>query len=358
MSEPESSAPMVSVVVINHRSLKYLERCLASLAETRYPNFEVVVVDSLTEGVEQLVESFRQKTGLRLKLVHLDVDLGAAASHNIGVLASDPRAEYIVFLDNDVAVHPDWLSHLVEAISASPLVGAVQAKVLSMSNEGRMDQTGLGIDAAGTWLSAYGWEAELFRRPLVLFASSSAAMITRRSAYMEVMGFDDTYFIYDDDTDYSWRLRLRGYEVLFEPRALVWHEDKLSKRLSFEKLYFGFRNRLLNIVKNLDIGNMLRSLLLATYLGYVNAVLLALAGRGEEALAYVKALFRVYRSLRSHLASRMLVRRIRRVSDEELERRGFLARDLYATVLMVRALLVRYYKQARGHVPSRGGPAS
>lgn len=336
--------PLVSVVVINYKSLETLKRCLSSLLKTTYPNYEVIVVDSLTDRIEELVQQFREESGLKIKLVHFDANIGAAASHNVGVLASDPRSEYVVFLDNDVVVEPDWLSYLVEAISSSPRVGAVQAKVVSMSNTGRMDHTGLGVDSTGTWLSAYGWDSNLFKRPMLLFASSSAAMITRKSAYFEVMGFDDTYFIYDDDTDYSWRLRLRGYEILFEPRARVWHEDRLAKRLSYEKLYFGFRNRLLNTVKNLDTFNMVFSLLLTTYLGYLNAVVLAFAGRSGEASAYISAIVKVLRNLRKHLVSRAIVRRIKVVSDGELERRGFLIRGIYATVLMMRALLIRYFR--------------
>lgn len=336
--------PLVSLVVINYKSIETLERCLSSLLKTTYPNYEIVIVDSLTDRIEDVVQKFRRKSLSKIKLVHFNANIGAAASHNVGVLASDPRAEYVVFLDNDVIVEPDWLGYLVEAISSNPRIGAVQAKVISMSNQGRIDHTGLGIDSAGTWLSAYGWDSNLFRRPLILFASSSAAMITRKKAYFEAMGFDDTYFIYDDDTDYSWRLRLRGYEVLFEPRAHVWHEDKLAKRLSYEKLYFGFRNRLANIIKNLDTRNMVYSFLLATYLGYLNAVMLAIAGRGREASAYITALLRTLKDFKKILVSRALVRRIKVVSDAELKRRGFLLRDIYATVLMTRALLIRYFK--------------
>lgn len=336
--------PLVSIVVINYNSLETLERCLSSLLKTTYPNYEIVVVDTLTEHIEDLVQKFRKDAGPKIKLIHFDTNIGAAASHNVGVLASDPRSEYVVFLDNDVVVEPDWLSYLVEAISSDPRIGAVQAKVVSMSNMGRMDHTGLGVDSTGTWLSAYGWDSNLFTRPILLFASSSAAMITRKSVYLETMGFDDTYFIYDDDTDYSWRLRLKGYEILFEPRARVWHEDRLAKRLSYEKLYFGFRNRLLNTIKNLDTFNMIYSLLLTTYLGYINAVLLAIAGRGRESLAYIKAIARVLGRLRNHLLTRALVRRIRVVDDRELETRGFLIRGIYATVLMTRALLIRYFK--------------
>ncbi len=344
-SEPlVDSSPLVSVVVVNYKSLETLLRCLDSLLKTTYPNFEVIVVDSMTEGIEEALSKLNDR---RVKLVHFDRDVGAAASHNIGVLASSPEAEYIAFLDNDTVVEPDWLSRLVETISSDPRIGAVQAKVVSQNNPGKMDHTGLGMDSVGTWLTSYGWDHSVFSEPMVIFTASSAAMLTRKDAYLEVWGFDDTYFIYDDDTDYSWRLRLRGYEVVFDPRAVVFHEDKLEKRVSFEKLYFGYRNRLLNLVKNVEGLGMAARLMLALYLGYINAVLLALAGRGKEAMAYCLASLNVLKRLRRYTRVRKLVAGLRRVGDRELEKRGFTSRGLYATILMTRMLLVRYFRARR-----------
>uniref|UniRef100_A0A7C1P1B3 Glycosyltransferase family 2 protein n=1 Tax=Thermofilum pendens TaxID=2269 RepID=A0A7C1P1B3_THEPE len=347
-----SDEPLVSVVVVNYRSLETLLRCLDSLLKTDYPNFEVIVVDSMTEGVKEALSKLDDK---RVKLVHFDRDIGAAASHNVGVLASSPEAEYIAFLDNDTVVQPDWLSRLVETISSDPRIGAVQAKVVSQSNPGKMDHTGLGVDSVGTWLTTYGWDHGIFSEPMVIFTASSAAMLTRKDAYLEVWGFDDTYFIYDDDTDYSWRLRLRGYEVVFDPRAVVFHEDRLEKRVSFEKLYFGYRNRLLNLVKNVEEPGMAARLMLALYLGYINAALLALAGRGREAMAYCLASLNVLRRLRHYIRMRRLVARLRKVGDRELAKRGFTNKGLYATVLMIRMLLVRYFRararRAREEVP-------
>jgi GT2 family glycosyltransferase len=344
-SEPlVDSAPLVSVVVVNYKSLETLLRCLDSLLKTTYPNFEVIVVDSMTDGIEEALSKLNDR---RVKLVHFDQDIGAAASHNIGILASSPEAEYIAFLDNDTVVEPDWLSKLVETISSDPRIGAVQAKVVSQSNPGKMDHTGLGMDSVGTWLTSYGWDHSVFSEPMVIFTASSAAMLTRKDAYLEVWGFDDTYFIYDDDTDYSWRLRLRGYEVVFDPRAVVFHEDKLEKRVSFEKLYFGYRNRLLNLVKNVEGPGMAARLMLALYLGYMNAVLLALAGRGREAMAYCLASLNVLKRLRRYTRVRKLVAGLRRVGDRELEKRGFMSRGLYATILMTRMLLVRYFRARR-----------
>lgn len=347
----QAEPPKVSVVVINYKSYEPLKACLESLLKSDYTNFEVVVVDSLTPGIEERVR--RDYGDPRVKVVHFDSNIGASASHNVGVLASDPASKYIVFMDNDVEVTPSALRVLVETMERAPSVGALQARVLSKSNNGKMDHMGLGVDLVGTWVTAYGQRAELFAEPLEIFAASSAMMITRRDIYFEALGFDDSYFIYDDDTDYSWRVRLLGYRVCYEPRALVYHEDKFENRLRHDKLYFGFRNRLLNIVKNMEAENMVVSLLSTLYLGYLNVVMLSLALRGKEAYAYLKALVNVAVSLPRRLMQRKIIQRRRRVRDSELFEAGFLRRDLLGTVVMLRALLVRWASQKRRVTPGK-----
>jgi len=335
--------PRVSVVVVNYRSYDVLRRCLESLLRSDYPDFEVVVVDSLTQGLEKKIrEDFKDRA---IKVVHFDSNIGASASHNIGAVASDPESKYLIFMDNDVFVTPEAIRFLVETMEKEPRIGILQAKVVSKSNRGKMDHMGLGLDIAGTWVTTYGQEAGAYDEPLEIFAASSAFMITRRELYFQALGFDDTYFIYDDDTDYSWRVRLQGYTVAYEPRAIVYHEDKFENRLRYDKLYFGFRNRLLNIIKNLEAENMATSLVSTLYLAYLNVLMLSLSLRGREAYAYLKATANVISNLPRRLVHRKIVQIKRLVSDKFLYKKGFLRRDLLGTIIMLRALLTRYFTE-------------
>ncbi|ABL77615.1 glycosyltransferase family 2 protein [Thermofilum pendens] len=332
--------PKVSIVIVNFKGTEALKKCLRSVFETEYPDYEVIVVDSLTDNVEKaLRDEFGSKENL--KIIHFDSNIGASGSHNVGAMASDPNSKYLVFLDNDVEVEKDWLKRLVETAEESPRIGCVQAKVISKSNEGRMDHAGLALDLTATWLSTYGFREEIFQRPIELFVASSAALLTPRELYFKVGGFDSSYFIYDDDTDYTWRVRLQGYISLLETRARVYHEDKISSRLRFDKLYFGYRNRLQNIVKNMDAKNMVVSLLVTLYLGYLVTVLLALAGRIRETAAYFLSSTSVVFSLPRLMWKRKLVSLKRRVPDSYFEKKGFLRKDLLGTIYMTRALLIR-----------------
>ncbi len=334
--------PRVSIIIINFNGTSNLFRNIESILSSGYDNFEIIVVDCLTPSLE---EKLRERFGdPRIRVVHFERDIGAAASHNVGALVSDPKSKYLVFMDDDIVVTPGWLDRLVEVMESEPHVGVAQAKLVSMREKGKMDHLGLALDALGTWYTAYGMDEGEFTRPMYVFAASSATLITRRDLYFEAGGFDWDYFIYDDDTDYSWRVRLLGYEVRFVPEAVVYHKGGLVGGLRQDKLFYGFRNRLTNLIKNLDTWSLLLQLPLTLFFGFANILFLAVTGSYRETSAYALATLDVMRNWRRIAAKRGHVQSTRRVGDGELRRRGFLRRSIYATVHMSRLLAIEYVK--------------
>jgi len=341
-SHGDGEKPKVSIVIINFNGVKNLFKNISSILSSGYGNFEIIVVDCLTKDIgEKLRERFGDP---RIKVVHFEKDIGAAASHNVGALVSDPSSKYLVFMDDDIVVTTGWLDRLVDSIESDPRIGVVQAKLVSMREPEKMDHLGLALDMLGTWYTAYGLNVDAFSKPMYVFAASSATLITRRDVYFEVGGFDWDYFIYDDDTDYSWRVRLAGYEVKYEPGAVVYHKGGLVGGLRQDKLFYGFRNRLTNLVKNLSAWNLIVQFPLTLLFGFVNIFFLAITGRYRETAAYTLATLDVLRRWRSIAEQRGRIQSSRRVSDEELKRRGFLRRSIYATVHMSRLLLIEYVK--------------
>ena len=333
--------PKVSIVVINFNGSENVLRAIDSILESDYSNYEIVVVDCLTEGLEDLI---RERYGNKVKVVHFDSDIGASASHNVGAAYSSPDAKYLVFMDDDVVVSRDWLKRLVGVMEKDPRIGVVQAKILSMRDPKRMDHLGLALDILGTWFTAYGLPEGMFTRPLEIFAASSATMITRKDLYVEVGGFDPEYFIYDDDTDYGWRVRLLGYRVVFCPEAIVWHKGGLVGGLSFIKLYHGYKNRLTNLAKNLSIGNMLIQVPLTLCFGFLNMLILAVTARRRELCAYFLATLYFLVNLRRIFLKRSRVQTTRRISDSYLFKRGFIRRTIAATIIMFKMLVIEYIR--------------
>lgn len=334
--------PKVSIIIINFNGTENLERNIESILSSGYENFEIIVVDCLTRQLEEYLA--RRFGDPRIRVVHFDRDIGAAASHNVGALVADPESRYLVFMDDDIVVTPGWLDKLVEVMESNPRIGVAQAKLISMRDHSKMDHLGLALDMLGTWYTSYGMDSDKFTRPMYVFAASSATLITRRDVYFRAGGFDWDYFIYDDDTDYSWRVRLLGYEIRFVPEAVVYHKGGLVGGLRQDKLFYGFRNRLTNLVKNLDAVNLALQFPLTLFFGFLNMAFLAFTARYKEASAYALATLNVLKNWRRIAAKRGRVQEIRRVSDGKLYGRGFLRRSIYATVHMFRLLVIEYVK--------------
>jgi GT2 family glycosyltransferase len=324
--------PKVSVIVINARDKEWLGKCLESLVKTDYPDFEIIVVDCQTPKIEEwIAEHFED-----IKLVHLDEDIGPSASHNVGVAKADRASRYLAFLDNDTIVEPSWLKELVNVIGDDKKSGIAQAKILKIGREDRLDHTGLAIDTMGTWCTTLNMKEANFNEIFEMLAASLAACIVKREVFDEVGGFDDDYFIYDDDTDFCWRARLRGYSVLFVPSARVSHSGQIAKGVKPRKLFHGVKNRGYTLLKNYELGNLWWRMFVYYVVMSLCALTFVLLFRLGEAHASLRGLADMIVNFRKIWRKRMQVQSRRYVSDKELFEQRLLRKDVWATLLYLR----------------------
>ena len=190
--------PKVTVSVTNVRGIDFLEQCLQAVTKTDYPNLEIMVVDCQTPQISEWIRD-RFPT---VKVVHFENDIGPSASHNVGAEKADPSSKYIAFLDNDALVEPNWLKECVRLMEKNEKVGIVQPKILIIGSEEHLDHVGLALDALGTWNSLFYAKEKNYNDALDIFAASLATCLIRREVFDRVAGFDESYFIYDDDTDF------------------------------------------------------------------------------------------------------------------------------------------------------------
>lgn len=129
-------------------------------------------------------------------------NLGSAAGHNR--LAASSSYELILILNPDVRMDPDTIQTLVAALAGD--VGIAEGRQLPLDHPKEYER----------YTGDTSW-------------ASTACALTRRSVFELVGGFDATsFFLYGDDVDYSWRVRLEGYRVVFEPAARVFHDKRLT----------------------------------------------------------------------------------------------------------------------------------
>ena len=286
--------PPVSVIVVSWNALPLLRQCLPSVAQTSYPNLEIILADNASEdGSAAWVESAFP----RMKVLRLPANLLFAGGNNAAW--KHACGKYVVLLNNDVETPPGWLGPLVALAEADPSVAAVQPKILDFSDRTRFEYAG----AAGGFLDRLGYpfargrivdhlEADAGQHDDVceLDWASGAALLLRRSAAEEAGLLDERFEMHMEEIDLCWRLRSAGHRVLAQPASRVFHIGGGSLDAdSYRKLYLNYRNNLVMLYKNLSARRWRRVLAQRVLFDALASLLLLGRGRPRHALAVLRA---------------------------------------------------------------------
>jgi len=270
--------PLASVIIVNWNGLSCLPDCLDSLSGQTFQDFEVVLVDngSKDESVKFVNESYPW-----VKLVALDQNTGFAAGNNLGL--KHAVGEYIITLNNDTRVEPDWLEHLVNTADTHPDAGMIGCRICSFDDPDVIDSIGMGICRDGMSRGRFRnkrWPETRFNDVEEILFPSACAALYRRSMIDEIGFFDDDFFAYAEDSDLGLRGRLAGWGAVLTTRGIVYHKySKSSGSFSSFKVYLVERNHYWVVLKNFPPG-LVFMLPLFTLLRYFEQLRTVLSGNG------------------------------------------------------------------------------
>ena len=228
-----ADAPPVSVVICTRDRPAQLEVCLRRLQQQEYPRFEVVVVDNApTAGVVRgLVESLADGPA-RIRY-HAEPRPGLSWARNAGIAAAD--GDIVAFLDDDDEPDRHWLAGIATGFTRDAAIGSVAGLILparlDTAAEELFEQQGghrLGRGFGPERFSRSGPQSPLF--PLPPFGTG-ANMAFRREALRRIGGFDVALgagtctFACEDTLAFTLTL-LAGYDIAYEPSALMWHHHR------------------------------------------------------------------------------------------------------------------------------------
>ncbi len=311
-----------------------LEACLRALESQTVDEFEVVVIDN--SGTRRV-----QASNPRVRVISNERNVGFGAAVNQAFRASN--APYLAALNDDAVADPRWLETLLADADAHPRIGMFASEV-RLAGTGMLDSAGMLIASDGS--SKQAPLAHLADANDTLLPSGSAALY-RRAMLEEIGLFDESFFLYCEDTDLGLRAQWAGWGCHYVPGAIVEHRYSHSAgRASPLKAYYVERNRLYTIVKNFPAG-MLWAAPFASAARYFWHAAALMTGRGKAAeyrqeghpaallpflviRAHLAALFR----LPALLTARRSIRAKRRITSTEfralLERHSITVRQVAA----------------------------
>src|SRR5580692_11790555 len=254
---------LVSVTLVTYNSGRFIKRCLESVLEQKYPNLEVIIVDNAsTDGTVDLLEQFSDTCQIHYN----DENIGFAAAQNQAIGLSS--GEWVLTLNPDVLLLPNFIQSLVEAGRIDPKVGTVCGKLLTiratfdLPDKQLVDSTGIYFTPMLRHLDRGSQEVDNghYLNFEYVFGATAAAALYRREMIddISILGefFDPDFFVYREDADVAWRAQLMGWRCLYTPLARGYHVRNVlpgnRRALPPEINMHSVKNRFLMRIKNIS----------------------------------------------------------------------------------------------------------
>ena len=229
----------MSIVILNYNAGNLLEKCISSVMQTNYKNFEIVLVDNASkdQSHKRCKEKFPQIT-----LIENKENLGYCQGNNVGLEQVD--GEYIIILNPDTEVESNWIEEFLKEYKNNG-DGLYQPKLLSSK-----DKT--IINSGGNMMNIFGFgfssgkgkkDSEEYNNFKLINYASGACLFTSKKILDKIGFFDPYLFAYHDDLDLGWRASQLGIQSFYVPNVVVYHAESFSFKWSPRKFYLLERNR-------------------------------------------------------------------------------------------------------------------
>lgn len=245
--------PKVFVIILNFNGWSDTIECLESLGKVDYSNLEVVLIDNASQGDYRLpTTDYRFK----IQIIYNKDNLGFAGGNNQGIkLALEKGTDYVLLLNNDTTVEPDFLKKLVEeliqdesASIAGPLIyfydsrQATGNKRLIWSAGGRF----VGRLRRGELIGYREVDQGEYQASEQVDYISGTCLLIKAEVIKKIGLIPEDYFLYYEDADWGQRAVSAGWRCLLVPQAIIYHKASQStQEFSYPYIYYNTRNNLI-----------------------------------------------------------------------------------------------------------------
>ena len=265
-----------TVIIPNYNGLKFMDKCMSALQKQTYTSFRVLIVDNgssdgSAEYIGRLVND--KSYGFDIEALLLPENTGFSGAVNAGI--GRASTEYVVLLNNDTEAEPDYLKELLRPFKNDKMgrLAAVSPMMIQLYHKELLDDAGDGYS-----LLCWGFQrgvgqpvdTPLFNIRKKIFSACAGACAYRKSALEEIKlqgeagnaYFDPMHFAYLEDIDVSFRLRIHGYDIIYEPASRIYHvgSGTSGSRYNSFKVKLAARNNVYLNYKNMPLLMLLINL--------------------------------------------------------------------------------------------------
>ncbi len=311
----QSRVKTVTIAIPSLHRPDLTARCIEFIQQQTLPadEWEIVVIENEARPGAILPDPLPPNT----RRVELPTNEGTTGSINRAVAATESR--YILLLNNDIELAPDYIEKLVRALEVDRKLGFAIGKLLRATQRTHLDGAGDAMLMAGAAYRLGNLDADSgqFDRPMPLLTACGAAVLYRRTTFVGSGGLDEDFFAYLDDVDLALRAHLLGYFGIYRPDAVAWHigSATLGKALHARVVELLTRNQIYLLLKNYPRPVFLR---LLPRIAVYQVLWLTFAVWNGGPLAYLRGLVAACRGSRKMGAKYRHLMKTRRLRDAEL----------------------------------------
>ncbi len=224
MTSEGELVPTCSIIIVTFNGWELLRECLHALEAEVRAGVGVTMVDNGSEG------DFAARVGHDfpwVRVIEAGQNLGFAAGNNLGIQQTE--GDFVLLLNSDVIVRPGFVDALLDPFAAAPRLGSVAATMVFRTNPHLIASAGIDVFNNGLAIDrGLGRSIDTEAGVSPVFGASAGAAAYRREALDDVGLLPEPFFMYLEDVDLAWRLRLRGWESVVTSNAVAEHAYSAS----------------------------------------------------------------------------------------------------------------------------------
>jgi GT2 family glycosyltransferase len=300
MSETQ---PLISIIIVNWNGKKWLKKCLDSLCRQTYKNIEIIFVDNASTDDSVTFVTEHYPTVITVKN---DTNRGFSGGNNVGI--NQAKGEYILLLNNDTWVKDDFVEKLYASLEKERV--DVLAPLEAHYDGTMQDAYIMLIDFFGHGFGMHNTNRKPFYLPGV-------CLLFSKKLYEETGGLDSDFFMYSEEVDWFWRLRLFGKAISQSKDIIVYHAGAgtIGKGIRYTTFLWRNQNVLQMLLKNYAWYNLIWTLPLYFLQNIFEIFILLIFLKPKLAWSYVDGWVFNIRYLYRTMKKRKDIQKMRLVSD-------------------------------------------
>ena len=323
-----SQKGLVSIIIPVYNGESRLDELIESLVNQTYKKIEIITVDNNSTDNSRDVLEVLSKEKTPLRIFSNKRNEGYCGGCNRGIENAD--GEFLLFLSQDRIMNNDWIEKIVDEINKNEKTGCVIGKV---EREGASSpEYGHSYDVYGAVLiNGSPIESNLF--------FGGGTVLIRKKILDEIGGFDPEFFIYQEDVDICWRIRLSGNKIKIVENAICqnkgggisdtfYDSDKFQIKFDSElvnvpiyKFYYSQKNRIRTMLKNYSMKNVCKRIPISIMMIFLRGIFMSVKNKNKSYLTAVfKGFFWNILYLNNTLQFRKKIQKNRIIDDYEIEK--------------------------------------